>query len=217
MGGRGWARGAPRPGPGPASAAPKWERGQSPGPNEKWQTAALGEGTQRYGVRDACGSQSSLGGQASTQPASSPPLGLITLPEGGLWQVDTTQLRPCRPLAMGVSRLGVWRGRSWPGCALGLGPHPPALPGLPPQPRQPSPSAGFQVHTQLRHPKEVLRETHRLRPQGECKASERHQGLPSLGRTFYPPWGPRGGDGAAPGSSHSPVTWFRWRFKHKCF
>lgn len=78
----GWARGAPRPGPRPASAAPKWERGQSPGPNEKWQTAALGEGTQRYGVRAACGSQSSLGGQASTQPASSPPLGLITLPEG---------------------------------------------------------------------------------------------------------------------------------------
>lgn len=78
------AGGAPtptRPSPEPASAAPEWERGQSPGLNAKRQTAVF-EGARRHGVRAGCGSRTSLGGEGSAQPAPSPPLGSSILPEG---------------------------------------------------------------------------------------------------------------------------------------
>lgn len=127
------AGGAPtpiRPSPGPASAAPEWERGQSPGLNAKWQTAVL-EGARRYGVRAGCGSRTSLGGEGSAQPAASPPLGSSTLPEGPRAGETPPSSGPADLWQLGGS-LG-WG----PGCALRVGPQPPALPGLPPQPERP--------------------------------------------------------------------------------
>lgn len=96
-----------RPTPGPPSAAPEWERGQSPGLNAEWQTAVL-EGAGRCGVRAGRGSRTSLGGEGSAQPAPSPPLG----PPPSLTVQERERHHPAQALqtsgGWGVSALGAW-------------------------------------------------------------------------------------------------------------
>ena len=192
----------PRPGPRPA--APGWGRGGGCVRNDRAAPAlsrrhSVVRGQGRLWVTD-------VSGGPGVHPACIlTATGASHLPEGGRWP-ERCQLRPCRPLGWGVSRLGsgggggcVW-GRLGPGTGdPGLG----ASSGLAPPAGSPwpVPVMWFQVHAGLGHPQGALRKATHL-------VGHRVSPKPAGFRCAAPASPPRGGPsgaGCCPGGPYPGI------------